>query len=117
MASKPLWPPGHRCLRHSPKPLRASRRTLLTATGAAGLGLLGTGASAAAATTGAATADVGILAALLEPSTRCYLVDSDPVAVDVARRNAALNGAPNASGHLSDVLAALLNSKEFLLRK
>ena len=50
---------------------------------------------------------LGILAARLEPSSHSYLVDSDPIAVEVARRTAALNGVANVSAHLSDVLAAL----------
>jgi 16S rRNA (guanine1207-N2)-methyltransferase len=56
---------------------------------------------------GAGSGVLGILAALLEPSNRVTLVDSDPLAVDVSRHNAALNGASNVSVHLSDVLADL----------
>jgi 16S rRNA (guanine1207-N2)-methyltransferase len=50
---------------------------------------------------------LGILAALLEPSSTVVMVDSDPLAVEVSRRNAHLNGAPNVTVHLSDVLADL----------
>jgi 16S rRNA (guanine1207-N2)-methyltransferase len=50
---------------------------------------------------------LGILAALLEPSSHSYLVDSDPIAVEVARRAADLNGVANVTVRLSDVLAAL----------
>ncbi|MGE3269649.1 MAG: class I SAM-dependent methyltransferase, partial [Chloroflexota bacterium] len=47
---------------------------------------------------------LGILAARLQPSSHCTLVDSDPLAVAAARRGAALSDADNASVHLSDVL-------------
>jgi 16S rRNA (guanine1207-N2)-methyltransferase len=50
---------------------------------------------------------LGILAARLAPASEVVLVDSDPLAVDVSRRNAALNGASNVSVYLSDVLAGL----------
>ena len=50
---------------------------------------------------------LGILAALLEPSSQATLVDSDPLAVEASRRNAALNGADNVAVHLSDVLGDL----------
>lgn len=50
---------------------------------------------------------LGILAALLDPTARCTLVDADPLAVAAARRGAALSGAENVSVHLSDVLAEL----------
>lgn len=57
---------------------------------------------------GSGSGVLGILAALLEPSSRVWLVDSDPLAVEVSRRNAALNHAPNVTAHLSDLLADLL---------
>jgi 16S rRNA (guanine1207-N2)-methyltransferase len=47
---------------------------------------------------------LGILSALLDPTGTVTLVDSDPLAVRVARRNADLNGAANVTVHLSDVL-------------
>ena len=50
---------------------------------------------------------LGILAALLDPTARCTLVDADPLAVAAARRGGALSGAANISVHLSDVLAEL----------
>jgi 16S rRNA G966 N2-methylase RsmD len=50
---------------------------------------------------------LGILAAMVEPSSHAQLVDSDPLAVDLARRNAALNGVENVSVHLSDLLSEL----------
>jgi 16S rRNA (guanine1207-N2)-methyltransferase len=50
---------------------------------------------------------LGILAALLEPTSRVTLADADPLAVEASRRNAALNGVENVSVHLSDVLADL----------
>ena len=50
---------------------------------------------------------LGILAALLDPTARCILIDADPLAVVAARRGAALSGAANVSVHLSDVLAEL----------
>jgi 16S rRNA (guanine1207-N2)-methyltransferase len=50
---------------------------------------------------------LGILAALLEPSSRVTLVDSDPLAVEVSRRNAVLNGVSNVVVYLSDVLSDL----------
>ena len=50
---------------------------------------------------------LGILAALLEPSSHATLVDSDPLAVEASRRNAALNGASAVSVYLSDVLHEL----------
>jgi len=50
---------------------------------------------------------VGILAALLDPTARCTLVDADPLAVAAARRGAVLSGAKNVSVYLSDVLADL----------
>ena len=53
---------------------------------------------------GAGGGVLGILAALLEPSGHAWLVDSDPLAVQVSRKNAALNGATNVSVYLSDVL-------------
>jgi 16S rRNA (guanine1207-N2)-methyltransferase len=53
---------------------------------------------------GAGNGVLGILAALLEPSSQVWLADSDPLAVQVSRKNAALNGASNVSAHLSDVL-------------
>ena len=56
---------------------------------------------------GAGNGVLGILAALLEPSCHAWLVDSDPLAVQASRRNAALNGASNVSVHLSDVLRDL----------
>jgi 16S rRNA (guanine1207-N2)-methyltransferase len=56
---------------------------------------------------GSGSGVLGILAALLEPSCRAVLVDSDPLAVDVSRQNAELNGAANVSVYLSDVLADL----------
>jgi 16S rRNA (guanine1207-N2)-methyltransferase len=56
---------------------------------------------------GSGSGVLGILAALLEPSSRVVLVDSDPLAVAVSRQNAALNGAANVAVHLSDVLADL----------
>lgn len=56
---------------------------------------------------GSGSGVLGILAALLEPSSTVVLVDSDPLAVDVSRRNAALNGAANVTTYLSDVLADL----------
>jgi 16S rRNA G1207 methylase RsmC len=56
---------------------------------------------------GAGNGVLGILAALLEPSSHAWLVDSDPLAVQVSRRNAALNDADNVSVHLSDVLREL----------
>jgi 16S rRNA G1207 methylase RsmC len=56
---------------------------------------------------GAGTGLLGLLAAKLEPTSRCYLVDSDPLAVELATRNIALNQLDNASVHLSNVLAAL----------
>jgi len=56
---------------------------------------------------GAGNGVLGILAALLEPSCHAWLVDSDPLAIQASRRNAALNGASNVSVHLSDVLRDL----------
>ena len=56
---------------------------------------------------GAGNGVLGILAALLEPSSRAWLVDSDPLAIQVSRRNATLNGVTNVSAHLSDVLRDL----------
>lgn len=56
---------------------------------------------------GSGSGILGILAALLEPSSRVVLVDSDPLAVEVSRRNAALTCADNVSAHLSDLLADL----------
>lgn len=56
---------------------------------------------------GSGSGMLGILAALLEPSSRVVLVDSDPLAIDVSRRNAALNGVTNVTAYLSDVLADL----------
>jgi 16S rRNA (guanine1207-N2)-methyltransferase len=50
---------------------------------------------------------LGILAAMLEPSSHSHLVDSDPLAVDLACRNARLNGVENVSVHLSDLLTEL----------
>ncbi len=50
---------------------------------------------------------LGILAARLAPSSRVFLVDSDPLAVAATRRNAALNGVGNVSVEVSDLLAAL----------
>jgi 16S rRNA (guanine1207-N2)-methyltransferase len=50
---------------------------------------------------------LGILAGLLDPSCRVVLVDSDPLAVEVSRRNAALNSADNVLAHLSNLLADL----------
>jgi 16S rRNA (guanine1207-N2)-methyltransferase len=50
---------------------------------------------------------LGILGALLEPSSHATLVDSDPLAVEASRRNAALNGVSNVTIHLSDVLREL----------
>jgi 16S rRNA (guanine1207-N2)-methyltransferase len=50
---------------------------------------------------------LGILAALLDPTAHCTLVDADPLAVAAARRGAALSGAEHVSVHLSDVLADL----------
>lgn len=50
---------------------------------------------------------LGILAALLEPTSTVTLADADPLAVEVSRRNAALNGAENVTVHLSDVLREL----------
>jgi 16S rRNA (guanine1207-N2)-methyltransferase len=47
---------------------------------------------------------LGILSALLDPTGTATLVDSDPLAVRVARRNADLNGVANVAVHLSDVL-------------
>jgi len=47
---------------------------------------------------------LGILAALLDPTSRVTLADADPLAVEVSRRNAALNGAANVTVHLTDVL-------------
>jgi 16S rRNA (guanine1207-N2)-methyltransferase len=56
---------------------------------------------------GSGSGVLGMLAALLEPSSRVVLVDSDPLAIDVSRRNAALNGVTNVTAYLSDVLADL----------
>jgi 16S rRNA (guanine1207-N2)-methyltransferase len=56
---------------------------------------------------GSGSGILGILAGLLEPSSRVVLIDSDPLAVEVSRRNAALNAADNVSAHLSDLLADL----------
>src|SRR5262249_44611183 len=56
---------------------------------------------------GAGNGILGILAAMLEPSSRAWLVDSDPLAVQVSRKNAALNGAMNVAVQLSDVLRDL----------
>jgi 16S rRNA (guanine1207-N2)-methyltransferase len=56
---------------------------------------------------GAGNGVLGILAALLAPSSHVWLVDSDPLAVQVSRKNAALNGAANVSVQLSDVLRDL----------
>jgi 16S rRNA (guanine1207-N2)-methyltransferase len=50
---------------------------------------------------------LGILVALLEPSSHATLVDSDPLAVEASRRNAAVNGASAVSVYLSDVLREL----------
>ena len=50
---------------------------------------------------------LGILAALLEPSSRVSLVDSDPLAIETSRQNADLNDAANATAYLSDVLREL----------
>lgn len=50
---------------------------------------------------------LGILAALLEPSSQVSLVDSDPLAIEVSRQNAALNGVANVGFYLSDVLQGL----------
>jgi 16S rRNA (guanine1207-N2)-methyltransferase len=56
---------------------------------------------------GAGNGLLGILAALLEPSCHAWLVDSDPLAAQTSRNNAALNGASNVSVHMSDVLRDL----------
>jgi 16S rRNA (guanine1207-N2)-methyltransferase len=56
---------------------------------------------------GSGSGVLGILAALLEPSSLVSLVDSDPLAVEVSRQNAALNGVSNVSAYLSDVLREL----------
>jgi 16S rRNA (guanine1207-N2)-methyltransferase len=53
---------------------------------------------------GSGSGVLGILAALLEPTSRVTLVDSDPLAVEVSRQNAVLNGAPNVTAYLSDLL-------------
>jgi 16S rRNA (guanine1207-N2)-methyltransferase len=50
---------------------------------------------------------LGILAARLNPTGHSYLVDSDPIAVAVARRNATLNDVANVSVHRSDLVDAL----------
>jgi 16S rRNA (guanine1207-N2)-methyltransferase len=60
---------------------------------------------------GSGSGVLGILAALLEPSCRVTLVDSDPLAVEVSRRNAIVNGAGNVSARLSDVLADLPDAR------
>ena len=56
---------------------------------------------------GAGSGLLGIVAALLEPTCQVTLVDSDPIAVEVSRQNAVLNGASNVSAHLSDLLRDL----------
>jgi 16S rRNA (guanine1207-N2)-methyltransferase len=56
---------------------------------------------------GSGSGVLGILAAILEPSSRVSLVDSDPLAVEVGRRNVELNGAANVTAYLSDVLTEL----------
>jgi len=53
---------------------------------------------------GSGSGVLGILAALLEPTSHAWLVDSDPLAIQVSRENAVLNGAANISIRLSDVL-------------
>jgi 16S rRNA (guanine1207-N2)-methyltransferase len=50
---------------------------------------------------------LGILAALLDPTSHCTLVDADPLAVAAARRSAALSGATNVTVQLSNLLDAL----------
>ena len=60
---------------------------------------------------GAGGGVLGIVAALIEPSSRVALVDSDPLAVEVSRRNAALNGVSNVTAHLSDLLADLPDAR------
>jgi 16S rRNA (guanine1207-N2)-methyltransferase len=50
---------------------------------------------------------LGILAALIDSTSRVTLTDADPLAVEVSRRNAALNGAANVTVFLSDVLVDL----------
>ncbi len=47
---------------------------------------------------------LGILAALLAPTSTVTLADADPLAVEVSRQNASLNGVRNVTVHLSDVL-------------
>jgi len=53
---------------------------------------------------GAGNGVLGIVAALLEPTCQVTLVDSDPIAVEVSRQNAGLNGAANVAAHISDLL-------------
>jgi 16S rRNA G1207 methylase RsmC len=60
---------------------------------------------------GSGSGVLGILAARLEPSCQVTLVDSDPLAVEVSRRNAVQNGVANVSVHLSDVLADLPDAR------
>jgi 16S rRNA G1207 methylase RsmC len=56
---------------------------------------------------GAGSGVLGIVAALLEPTVQVTLADSDPLAVEVSRQNAAANGALNVTAQLSDVLRDL----------
>jgi 16S rRNA (guanine1207-N2)-methyltransferase len=56
---------------------------------------------------GSGSGVLGIVAALLEPTSQVTLVDSDPLAVAVSRLNAIENGASNVTAYLSDLLHEL----------
>ena len=53
---------------------------------------------------------VGILAAKLIGADRVFMVDSDPLAVEISTRNAALNGVPSIAVGLSDGFDAVTTS-------